>query len=84
MTATATLTRDRRSWPLDRRTEEVIAERMLAAALYNDHLMQTQPTYGPGAGLADFKGWDALPDAVQAELVEDIIPQVRQLMWRQR
>ena len=80
MTAVATLARDRRSWPCDRRTEEVIAERIVAAALYNDHLMQTQPR----AALADFRLWDDLPESVQAVLVEDIIPQVRQLMWRSR
>lgn len=67
-------------WPAHRPTEEVIAERMLAAALYNYHRVMAGQR-----GLVDsFKTWEDLTDGQRAFLVDWAIPHAVQTIWKGR
>ena len=77
-TATATTERDYAAWPTHRRTEEVIAERLLATALYNYHAVLTRPEWA----LRDFRQWDQLSEAQQAFLLDYALPAAMQAIWR--
>ena len=68
------------SWPMDRPTEEVIAERLLASALYNFHLVRTRQQ----TPFADFRTWDQLTDEQQAFLIDWAIPQAMTAIWKGR
>ena len=68
------------AWPAGRRTDEVIAERMLAAALYDYHIVTTKPK----ASLQDFRTWDQLTDTQKHFLVDYAIPAAMQAIWSGR
>lgn len=65
------------AWPMDRPTDEVIAERMLAAALYNYHRCVTKHMNSH-----DFKTWPDLTDEQQAFLIDWAIPQAMSAVWK--
>ena len=66
-------------WPDAVPTEQVIAERLLASALYNYHRVMTGRS-----GLVEFKTWTDLTDEQRAFLVDWAIPQAIQGIWRGR
>lgn len=83
----ATVTRiaersDRNEWPMNRPTDELIAERMLAAALHNYHRALTEPRSGDK--LLTFVTWPELTDAQRAFYIDWAIPQAMQIIWRGR
>ena len=77
---TATRIRDIKPWPTDRPTAEVIAERLLAASLYNYHRVMTRPDMG----LGDFRQWDELSEPQQVFLLDYAIPAAIQAVWKGR
>lgn len=78
--STATRISDIKPWPTDRPTAEVIAERLLASALYNYHRVMTRPE----VGLADFRQWDELSETQQEFLLDYAIPAAMQAIWKGR
>lgn len=70
-----------REWPVDRLTDTVIAERMVAAALYNYHRCVTKHMDSH-----DFKTWPDLTDEQQAFLIDFLIdfaiPQAMSAIWK--
>lgn len=81
--ATHTVSHDRPHvvpWPMQRSTEEVIAERMLAAALFNYHKVVT----GQRGMVDSFKTWEDLTDVQRAFLVDSAIPTALQVIWKGR
>ena len=71
---------DHNAWPTDRPTAEVIAERILAANLYNYHGVMTRP----GFTFADFKQWDQLTELQQGFLLDYAVPAAMQAIWKGR
>ena len=67
------------AFPLDRPTEQVIAERLLATALYNYHQVMTGH-----AQLADFLDWSTLTETQRAFLVSFAVPAAIQAVWHGR
>lgn len=70
----------RSRWPADRKTEEVIAERLFASALYNYHAVLTRPQFQ----LADFRQWDQLNESQQAFLLDYAVPAAMQAILKGR
>ena len=64
-------------FPMNRPTDQVIAERMLAAALHNYHKACTSPS-----GNHDFMTWDQMTDEQRAFYVDWAIPQAMQTIWK--
>ena len=77
---TATRIRDIKPWPTDRPTAEVIAERLLAASLYNYRSVMMRL----GFQLCDFRQWDELSEPQQVFLLEHAIPAALQAIWKGR
>lgn len=68
------------TWPMDRPTDIVIAERLLAAALFNFHRAVTRR----GGSVTDFKSWPELSEEQRAFLVDWAIPQAMTAIWKGR
>ena len=68
------------AWPTHRRTTEVIAERLLATALYNYHAAMTRH----GFELSEFAQWDQLSETQQAFLLDRALPAAMQAIWKGR
>lgn len=67
-----------RQWPTDRRTEEVIAERMLMAALLNYRRAMTTRS-----GLSEFKTHDQMSD-VECRFYEHAVHTAYAAIWEGR
>lgn len=65
-------------WPANRPTELVIAERVLAVALYDYHIAATKPH----ATFEDFRTWEQLTDTQKAFLVDYAVPAAVQAIWQ--
>lgn len=68
-------------WPDNRPTDEVIAERMLAAALHNYHAALTTSRKGRAFTV---KTWFDLTDEQRAFYLDSAIPQALQIIWKGR
>lgn len=66
-------------WPANRPTDQLIAERMLAAALHNYHTTHTRPSSDH-----PFVTWDEMTDAQRAFYIDWAIPQAIQCVWKGR
>ena len=80
--ATTQIVTDERQYeafPMDRPTEQVIAERMLAAALHNYHRV-----FAGKASVGEMKTWYDLSDTQRAFLLDFAIPAAMRAVWRGR